>query len=172
MVKYISAEEFAELKDTNVVDVRTPAEFNDQFLPGSTNLPLSDLENSDCEKLNSGGTIYLLCGTGMRAEKAAQTLHGKISQAPVVVKGGIKALDAHGHPLQQGAGKVISLERQVRIVAGGLVVLGVLLGVTVHPGFLALSGFVGAGLTFAGITDTCGMAMMLAKMPWNTKVAA
>ena len=63
--------------------------------------------------------------------------------------------------------KAISLERQVRIAAGSLVVLGTALGAFVHPGFLALSAFVGAGLVFAGVTDTCGMGMMLARMPWN-----
>jgi len=67
----------------------------------------------------------------------------------------------------EGGGNAISIERQVRIAAGLLVFFGVLLGVWVHPGFLAISAFVGAGLAFAGITDTCGMAMMLAKMPWN-----
>ena len=105
MVQYMSVEEFALLKDVSVIDVRTPAEFEDQCLAGSINLPLSVLEESaleqpHCETFNSGGTIYLLCGTGMRAEKAAHALHGQVSQPLVVVKGGIKALDALGHPLQ------------------------------------------------------------------------
>jgi hypothetical protein len=63
--------------------------------------------------------------------------------------------------------KAISLERQVRIVAGLLVLVGAVLAIAVHPYFAGLSAFIGAGLIFAGITDTCGMAMVLAKMPWN-----
>jgi hypothetical protein len=71
-----------------------------------------------------------------------------------------------GLPLAQGK-KAISLERQVRIAAGSLVLLGLVLGWLVHPYFLGLSAFVGAGLFFAGVTDTCGMGMLLARMPWN-----
>ena len=82
------------------------------------------------------------------------------------VEGGTLAWEKAGLPVVRGR-EVISLERQVRIAAGLLVVLGVMLGWLVHPGFLALSAFVGAGLVFAGLTDTCGMGLMLAKMPWN-----
>jgi rhodanese-related sulfurtransferase len=69
----------------------------------------------------------------------------------------------------RGAATVISLERQVRIAAGSLVLIGVLLAYFVHPGFIALSAFVGAGLVFAGVTDWCGMGLLLAKLPWNQK---
>jgi rhodanese-related sulfurtransferase len=105
MIKFISVEEFIQLKDANVIDVRTPAEFSDQFLAGSTNLPLSELEVSDCQHLPSDATIYLLCGTGMRAQKAAGSMLGRVSQPLRVVQGGIKALEFHGHPLEQSAGK-------------------------------------------------------------------
>jgi hypothetical protein len=74
-----------------------------------------------------------------------------------------------GLPVQRDGGKVISMERQVRIAAGGLVLLGVLLAWKVHPAFIGLCSLVGAGLMFAGITDTCGMAMVLGKMPWNRR---
>jgi hypothetical protein len=87
----------------------------------------------------------------------------------VLVEGGIEAWDEAGLPVVRGERKVMGLERQVRIAAGALVVTGVLLGWLVHPGFLGLAGFVGAGLVFAGITDTCGMGMMIAKMPWNKR---
>lgn len=76
------------------------------------------------------------------------------------------AWEAAGLPVVRGK-KAISLERQVRIAAGLLVLLGAILGFFVNPSFIGISAFVGAGLVFAGITDTCGMAMMLAKMPWN-----
>ena len=81
-------------------------------------------------------------------------------------KGGTLAWDKAGLPVQRGQ-KAMSLERQVRIAAGSLVFTGAALGFFVHPYFIGLSAFVGAGLVFAGITDTCGMGMMIAKMPWN-----
>jgi hypothetical protein len=84
----------------------------------------------------------------------------------VSVEGGTKACEHTDLPLVRGK-KAISLERQVRIVAGSLVLIGVILGTWVHPYFYGLSGFVGAGLLFAGISDTCGMGMLLSKMPWN-----
>jgi hypothetical protein len=84
----------------------------------------------------------------------------------VNVEGGTQAWDEAGLPVVRGQ-KAISLERQVRIAAGSLVLLGALLGYFAHPYWIALSAFVGAGLVFAGITDTCGMGMLLARMPWN-----
>ena len=82
------------------------------------------------------------------------------------VEGGTKACEQAGLPLVRGK-QVISLERQVRIAAGSLVLTGVILGWFVHPIFFGLSAFVGAGLVFAGVTDTCGMGLLLARMPWN-----
>jgi rhodanese-related sulfurtransferase len=85
----------------------------------------------------------------------------------VSVEGGTAACETAGIGVARSGRKVMSLERQVRICAGGLVVLGAVLGHFVNPAWHALSAFIGAGLVFAGVTDTCGMAMMLAKMPWN-----
>jgi rhodanese-related sulfurtransferase len=85
----------------------------------------------------------------------------------VNVEGGTLAWEAAGLPLVHGARKAISLERQVRIAAGFLVLVGAVLAMVVHPYFAGLSAFIGAGLMFSGITDTCGMAMVLARMPWN-----
>jgi len=85
------------------------------------------------------------------------------------VEGGTDAWQRAGLPVVRGQDKVISLERQVRIAAGLLVLIGIAMGWLVHPVFLGLSAFVGAGLTFAGITDWCGMGMLLAKMPWNQR---
>jgi hypothetical protein len=86
-----------------------------------------------------------------------------------VIEGGLSSLKQQGLATEQGQGKVISLERQVRIVAGLLVLIGVVLGTWYNLWFYGLSGFVGAGLAFAGITDTCAMGMALARMPWNNK---
>jgi rhodanese-related sulfurtransferase len=87
----------------------------------------------------------------------------------VVVEGGTLAWNEAGLPVERGPVKVISLERQVRMTAGSLVLSGILLGSLVHRGFFGLSAFVGAGLVFAGITDFCGMGLLLSKPPWNTR---
>ncbi len=98
---------------------------------------------------------------------ALEKLKGQSKRNFVVIDGGLNALKANGAKIISGSKNIISLERQVRIAAGLLVLVGVLLGYIIHPGFFVISGFVGAGLMFSGITDTCGMAMVLAKMPWN-----
>jgi rhodanese-related sulfurtransferase len=119
-----------------------------------------------------GRPAYLLCRTGVRAAKAAEKFAAAGQNRGVVVEGGTQAWIEAGLPVHRGTAKVISLERQVRIAAGALVLLGVLLGWLVNPVFFGLSGFVGAGLIFAGITDFCGMGLLLARMPWNNRAHA
>jgi Flp pilus assembly protein TadB len=116
---------------------------------------------------DSSQPVYLLCASGQRAAKASEQLQGDLDNQLVIVEGGMNALKELGIDLAKGSGNIISLERQVRIAAGSLVVLGVILGFAVNPGFYGLSAFVGAGLVFAGVTDSCGMGMVLARMPWN-----
>lgn len=113
-----------------------------------------------------GREVLVLCQTGKRATVAANLLAQQLPNPIHVVEGGTAAWVAAGLPHNKGA-SVMSLERQVRIAAGSLVLVGVILSVTVAPGFIWLSGFIGAGLIFAGVTDTCGMGLMLAKAPWN-----
>jgi rhodanese-related sulfurtransferase len=103
----------------------------------------------------------------VRAAQAAEKFAAAGQDRGVVIAGGTQAWIQAGLPVDRGAAKVISLERQVRIAAGSLVLLGLLLGWLVHPAFFGLSAFVGAGLIFAGITDVCGMGLLLARMPWN-----
>jgi rhodanese-related sulfurtransferase len=98
-----------------------------------------------------------------------EKLSGQGFTQPIVIDGGMLAWIGANLPVTLGQSKVISLERQVRIVAGSLVFIGVLLGWFVHRGFFGLSAFVGAGLVFAGITDFCGMGLLLLKLPWNRK---
>jgi rhodanese-related sulfurtransferase len=157
--------------DTCVLDVRTAAEIKALNLPGSLHIPLHELtpERLQAELAKQGknsGRVYLLCQGGKRAQMAAEQLQGKIDTELVVIEGGISALKAANIPLNEGKG-AMSLERQVRIAAGFLVLLGVVLGFQVDSNFFLLSGFVGAGLMFAGITDTCMMGMLIARMPWN-----
>lgn len=151
-----------------LLDVRTPAEFGSVHIPGSVLHPLTELSIERVQELSQGkDRCVVICRSGGRARQAAQQLSGKLPNLEVL-DGGISAWEAAGLPVERGVG-VISLERQVRIAAGLLVVLGVLLGSLVNPLFYWVSAFVGAGLIFAGITDTCGMAMMLARMPWNSR---
>ncbi len=155
-----------------VLDVRTTAEVQAESLPGSLHIPLHELTPEALRNLvqnsnKDASKIYLLCQAGRRAEMAAMQLAHQFPAEFYVIEGGMNALKQAQIPLQQSGKKVMSLERQVRIAAGALVLTGVLLGTLFHPAFYGLSGFVGAGLIFAGITDTCMMGMLIARMPWN-----
>ncbi len=150
--------------DCRLIDVRTPIEFREVHVAGATNIPLDQLKPADLA--GATGVLITICRSGGRGGKACDQLTAAGITGVVNVEGGTEACVEAGLPVVRSAG-VISLERQVRIAAGSLVVVGVLLGVLVHPYWLALAGFVGAGLVFAGVTNTCGMGLLLAKMPWN-----
>lgn len=146
-----------------LIDVRTPAEFRGVHAIGATNIPLNIVS---ANALPAGRPIYVLCRTGARAEDACKRLAAENINGLVLVDGGTEAWIAAGLPTEQGR-KTVSLERQVRITAGSLVFIGTLLAAFVHPWFWALPAFIGGGLVFSGVTDTCGMGMVLARMPWN-----
>ncbi len=151
------------------LDVRTPAEFQEVHIQGAVLQPLSDLNPSKVQELTAGKSgCVVVCRSGGRARQASEKLISSGISNVVVLEGGVSAWDSAGLPVVRGK-KTISLERQVRIAAGGLVFIGSLLGYLVNPAWTALSAFVGAGLVFAGITDTCGMGLLLGKMPWNTR---
>ncbi len=168
----ISAERLAELDgqgNVDVIDVRTPVEFREVRAVIARNVPLDSLDPHTVMKERNGtseDTLYVMCRSGSRGAKACEQFTNAGYTNVVNVEGGTQAWDEAGLPVVRGK-KAVSLERQVRIVAGFLVLLGAVLGFFVHAYFIGLSAFVGAGLMFAGITDTCGMGMMLAKMPWN-----
>ncbi len=147
-----------------LIDVRTPAEYREVHAVGTRLMPLDAL---DPAALGDGGAapVYVFCRSGSRARRACERLRAAGVEG-AVVEGGTLAWERAGLPVVRGR-RAISLERQVRIAAGSLVVLGTALGAFVHPAFLGLAAFVGAGLVFAGVTDTCGMGMILARMPWN-----
>jgi rhodanese-related sulfurtransferase len=151
---------------TELIDVRTPVEYSEIHVEGARLIPLDQLDPAALASERNGTPLYVICRSGSRAAQAYEKLQAAGVQNIFSVEGGTLAWEKAGLPVVRG-GKVISLERQVRIAAGLLVVIGVILGWLVHPGFLGLSAFVGAGLVFAGLTDTCGMGLMLAKMPWN-----
>ena len=174
-IQTISAQRLAELAELadeceiDLIDVRTPVEYREVHAEGARNYPLDSLDPNrfmNERVAASDQPIYLICKSGSRATMACKQFI-KAGYANVVcVEGGTTAWDNAGLPVKRGK-KAISLERQVRIVAGSLVLIGSLLAFFVHPYFVGLPAFIGAGLTFAGITDTCGMGMILAKMPWN-----
>lgn len=169
----ISATEYVNTDGKRVtVDLRTAAEYENECLHDCIALPVQELTPGNFKDAltnieHHSGPVYLLCQSGKRAEIAIDKLQGHADHELIIIEGGLNALKAAGIETKQGARKTISLERQVRIAAGTLTVTGVILGFSIHPGFFGISAFVGAGLMFAGITDTCGMAMMLAQMPWN-----
>ncbi len=152
-----------------VIDVRTPAEHGEIHIEGSHLMPLDRLDAKAAGDLaKDAEACVLVCRTGKRAASAMEKLSAADCDNLSVLEGGVTAWDQAGLPVNRGA-KAMSLERQVRIGAGALVLLGVILGTFVHGGFYGISAFVGAGLVFAGVTDWCGMAMVLAKMPWNQR---
>lgn len=164
--KLANGEEFV------LIDVRTPAEFTEVHAEPARSMPLDRLTAEEVRKVvdrNRDETVYVICKSGGRGRQACEKLMSAGLDA-VNVDGGTSAWVAAGLPVVRGK-KTIGLERQVRIAAGSLVFLGTLLGVLVDPLFLVIPGFVGAGLVFAGVTDTCGMAMILARMPWNQRGA-
>ncbi|MFO0905575.1 MAG: rhodanese-like domain-containing protein [Pirellulales bacterium] len=172
-VQTISAAEFATLvqsgQSLEVFDVRTPSEYRELHLELARNVPLTDLEPAAAWKSrrhSSDAPLYIVCQSGMRGREACERFQRAGFENVVNVEGGTKACEALGLPVRRGR-KSISLERQVRIAAGMLVLVGVVLGTWVHPWLYGLSAFVGAGLVFAGVTDTCGMALLLARLPWN-----
>ncbi len=155
-----------------IIDVRTPAEFGNIHVRNAENIPLDHLDTASLAS-NPGkdGFLYFICQSGGRSKKACDVMSTTGFNRVVNIEGGTAACETAGLPMVRGR-KAISLERQVRIAAGLLVVSGVLLalfGGTTEFKFagLCLAGFIGAGLVFAGITDTCGMGMIIAKMPWN-----
>lgn len=152
----------------DLLDVRTPAEFRELHVPFARNVPLDQLDPvaESRARNNSGNPLYVICRSGSRATIASQKLTAAGCANVVIVEGGTQGWERAGLPVVRGR-KSISLERQVRIAAGSLVLIGVTLGTLVSPYWLALAAFVGAGLLFSGVTDTCGMAMLLSRMPWN-----
>ena len=153
--------------DATIIDVRTPAEFRSVHAAAARNIPLDelDLHLDELRELGMAGPLPVICQAGGRSRKACEKLTAA-GIGVINIDGGTTAWVDAGLPVVRGK-QTISLERQVRIAAGSLVLIGALLAWFVEPMFLWLSAFVGGGLLFAGLTDTCGMGMLLAKMPWN-----
>ena len=210
-ISTITPTELAKLcedgRPIDLIDVRTPIEFQELHAAPARSVPLDQLDPAALMRAHQAGglaqfssdengtvplgsaaavgdcpnfrptkmglspaevpePLYVICRSGSRGRQACEKFLAAGCTNVVNVEGGTQAWAAAGLPVVRGK-KTVSLERQVRIAAGSLDSLGVLLAWLVHPAFNALSAFVGAGLIFAGLTDTCGLALFLARMPWN-----
>lgn len=149
-----------------LLDVRTPGEFAGSRIPGSLNIPLDTLRRHCDELRGESGEIVIICRSGGRAVQAEKTLAAAGITRTLVLTGGILAWEAEGGAVERSERQRWDLERQVRLVAGSTVLLGVL-GSVLVPGLKWVSAFIGAGLVFAALTNTCGMGLLLSKLPYN-----
>jgi rhodanese-related sulfurtransferase len=155
-----------------LLDVRSPAEYRSGHIPGALLVPLDELEDLNPANLADGvgrradNPLYLTCQAGVRAEQAAQVLREGGLDHLVLVQGGTEAWQKAGLPVKR-CGTSLTLERQVQITVGSLLILKVFFGFAVHQLFFVAGAFIGAGLITAGLTRWCGMALLMARMPWN-----
>ena len=148
--------------------VRTSAEYAGAHVPGAALIPLNALKVEACLAQHQPRTpIYVLCQAGARARKAIEQFQRAGCDDCVLVEGGTQAWIDAGLPVHRGGTHVLPLLRQVQIVVGSLAAVGATFALTVNPWFAMVPLFLGCGLLFAGITGTCGMALLLARMPWN-----
>lgn len=162
----ISPHEASQRQGCCLLDVRTPAEFAALHATGAVNVPLDRLDADQVKNLAKGHDLVVLCHAGARARSAAETLEGSGLRC-LVVDGGTKAWEAAGLPVHRTARTVLPLDRQIQVTVGPLIVLGSVLAWLVDPRWMLLPGFIGAGLTIAGATGFCGLALVLGRMPWN-----
>jgi rhodanese-related sulfurtransferase len=151
-----------------LLDVRTPPEFARGHVPGAKLIPLGDLNVQQYLKSHrSGAPVYVLCQAGMRAKKAIERFEAAGCFDGVLVEGGTQAWIDAGFAVERGETRVLPLMRQVQIVVGSLSAIGATLALFVNPWCAVVPLVTGCGLLVAGLTGTCGMALALAKMPWN-----
>lgn len=151
-----------------LVDIREPDEFARERVPGARNQPLGALANLGTGRATA---VIFHCRSGNRTQLNAQRLAAATDCDTYLLEGGIEAWKKAGLPVAKDTRQPLEIMRQVQITAGLLILAGVALGTWVAPAFYGLSAFVGAGLTFAGLSGWCGMAKMLALMPWNRRAA-
>ena len=152
-----------------LLDVRTPGEHAAAHVPGAKLIPLDELDAAAfCRERGSDASpLYVLCQSGERARRAIKKLESAGVHGCVLVEGGTQAWIDAGLPVDRCKSRVLPLMRQVQIVVGSLSAAGAVLALTVNPRFALIPLVTGCGLLFAGLTGFCGMALLLAKMPWN-----
>lgn len=164
-MKVSDVKDLVQREAVQIIDVRSPGEFAAAHIPGAISVPMDQIE-SRLHDLSDQRQVVLVCQSGKRAEMTCGLLQASEKDL-TVLEGGTAAWQSAGLPVVSSSKSRWSLERQVRLAAGILVLTGVVLSLTVHPNWIGLSGFVGAGLTFAGLTDLCPMAIFFGAMPWN-----
>ena len=149
-----------------LVDIREPDEFARSHVKGAQSQPLSTWEKAHLS-IDPDADVIFTCRSGMRTAGACDRLAARVNGDAFVLNGGLDAWAKAGLPVETNADAPMEIMRQVQIAAGSLVLIGVVLGFLVAPAWFALSGFVGASLTFAGVSGFCGMARLLMLAPWN-----
>ena len=170
-LKTITPERTAELVRSGavLVDIREADEHAREHIPGARHHALSRIDKETLVRQGDDVLVFH-CRSGARTKGNAARLAAASSQCETyILEGGLEAWKKAGLPVKLDRSQPIDIMRQVQIAAGSLVLLGAVLGALVAPGFYALSGFVGAGLLFAGVSGFCGMARLLALMPWNRR---
>lgn len=165
----IEAKTLAE-RGALIIDIREADEFAREHIPGARNAPLSGL--GERMAVTPSGIVIFQCKSGMRTRANAGRLEAASGCEAYILDGGLEAWKAARLPVALDRREPLEMMRQVQIAAGSLVLLGFALGLLIHPGFHAISAFVGAGLLYAGTSGFCGMAHLLALMPWNRRAAA
>ncbi len=165
----VTAKSWLDQGDTALLDVREPAEHAREHIPGARLAPLSSFSPSS---LNLAGArrVIVHCASGLRSAKAAEQLHRAGITAVANFTGGLREWREAGYDVIIDRRAPLPIMQQVQIVAGSFILLGIGLGALLHPAFYGLAAFVGAGLLFAGTTGWCGMAMLLARLPYNKRV--
>ncbi len=150
-----------------LVDVREPAEYESEHIEGATPLPLGKVDRANLPKL-TGHKLVIHCRKGGRGQSACEKLRLQLPEVEVYnLAGGIEAWSAAGFPVVRSGRNALPLDRQVQLTIGLLLLAGSLFGAVYGAGFFLMTGFIGAGLTFAGLTGFCGLARVIARMPWN-----
>jgi rhodanese-related sulfurtransferase len=157
---------------TDLIDVRTPAEYGSVHAAPARHVPLDRLDPRAimASRQPSADTLYVICKSGGRSAQACDRFHAAGFTNVVSVEGGTTAWEKSGLPVVRGR-SALPLDRQVQLVAGLIALSGTLLGTFLNPWFYLLPAMVGCGLTMAGLTGFCPMAILLARMPWNQRYA-
>lgn len=154
-----------------LVDIREADEFARSHVQGAQSQPLSTWEKAHLS-IDPQADVIFTCRSGMRTAGACDRLAARVNGEVFILDGGLDAWAKAGLPVETNADAPMEIMRQVQIAAGSMVLIGVILGFLVAPAWFALSAFVGAGLTFAGVSGFCGMARLLMLAPWNRAKAA
>ncbi|NNU14803.1 DUF2892 domain-containing protein [Parvularcula sp. ZS-1/3] len=154
-----------------LIDIRDPDEFAREHVAGARSVPLTKIQSGEAD-LPHGERVAFMCRSGNRTDVHCAALEAAVGDDAMILEGGLMGWQAAGLPTKKNESAPLEIMRQVQITAGSLTLLGVILGFLVNPAFFGLSAFIGAGLTFAGVSGWCGMAKLLGAMPWNRTAAA